>query len=261
MAMRSRRMTIDKKNLRGSRLRCLMFTSTPREQVARCLTELVQPYAIVEAESLWKPRGFRDPADAKLDETPGLLSPDQQENVTAWWLVNRRRANTPNWDLVSTATIEDRPGLILVEAKAHLSELKLDDQSGSSDPENRERIEEAIREANAGLNTILPSWSLSRDSHYQLSNRFAWGREVAELGMPAILVYLGFLNADEMADQGQPFHSARGWADAVRTYASGIVPGDAWDARMETRGAAMRALVRAMDLRWETLACQNGGAP
>ncbi len=93
----------------------------------------------------------------------------------------------------------------------------------------------AIQEANAGLEPIVPGWSLSRDSHYQLSNRFAWSWKIAELGTPVILVYLGFLNAGEMIDQGPPFHSAREWNDVVRSYARGVVPDDAWDTQVGTR--------------------------
>ena len=63
---------------------------------------------------------------------------------------------------------------------------------------NHNQIGDAIQQANHGLEPLLPGWDLSRDSHYQLSNRFAWSWKIASMGVPVVLVYLGFLNADEM---------------------------------------------------------------
>ncbi len=252
IAMSDRKIWIDKKDLRGSRLRCLMLTAAPDGQFARHLTELVQPYGVVNTGDRRKPRGFLSHREAKLGETPEFLTERQRESLMDWWLVNRGgNTNIPNWDLVCTAEIDGMQGLVLVEAKAHGNELKQDDRSGSGDPENRARIEGAIQEANAGLEPIVPGWSLSRDSHYQLSNRFAWSWKIAELGVPVVLVYLGFLNAEEMIDQGPTFHSAREWNDVVQTYAHGVVPDEIWGTRVETLDAPFRAIIRAMDLHWE----------
>ena len=76
---------------------------------------------------------------------------------------------------------------------------------------------------------------------------------------PAILVYLGSLNAEEMIDQGSTFHSVREWNEVVLTYARGVMPCDGWVTRVGTREAPMRALIRAFDLRWEAHLIQNGG--
>jgi len=261
MATSNDKMTFDKKELRGSRLRCLMLTSIPRNQVARCLTELVQPYGVVDAtRDQWMPGGFLEPDEAKLGETPGFLSEEQRKEVTTWWLKVTRNANTPNWDIVSTCKMQGQPGLILVEAKAYDKELKQNDKCNSSNADNLEQIGKAIREANAGLNTILPGWGLSQDSHYQLCNRFAWSWKIATLGVPVLLVYFGFLNAEEMADQGEPFHSTDEWADLVRGHAHGIVPDCAWKTRLEINGTPMCALIRAVDLRWVPSGEKDGGA-
>ena len=115
---------LQERDFYGSRLRCLLLTHQPDAEVARLLTELVEPYAVVNADQdRWMPRGFLDPDEAKLGEVSGFLSPNDRQPVTAWWLAVRRRVNTPNWDIASTCTIENRPGLILVEAKAHSAEL------------------------------------------------------------------------------------------------------------------------------------------
>ena len=110
---------LGQKDLRGSRLRCLMLTSLSRESVAQALTSLVKPFAVVSQKDFWMPGGFFKPDEAKLGETPDFLCAEHRELVMAWWLkVRNRYTNTPNWDIASTCTIGNKQGLILVEAKA-----------------------------------------------------------------------------------------------------------------------------------------------
>lgn len=54
---------------------------------------------------------------------------------------------------------------------------------------------------------MLP-WAISRDSRYQKSNRFAWACKLAGLGLPVVLMYLGFVRADEMRDRRAPLADA-----------------------------------------------------
>lgn len=238
--------------LKGSRLRCLMLTSGSRAQVADRLDRLVRPVASVTAANLVMPAGFLHPAEAKLGESPGFLSDAHRESVSAWWLKVRRRANTPNWDIVANCQVRGRDGLLLVEAKAHEAELGTGGKPfkvGVTNGENHARIGDAIREAN----DALPGggWALSRDSHYQLSNRFAWAWKVASLGVPIVLVYLGFLNADEM---GRPFRSPATWEAAVRNAAAGRIPGNVWETGIDVGGTPLVPLIRSVDIRFETTA-------
>ena len=237
-------------DLRGSKLRCLMLTSMPREQIGTTLTSLVSPLAVVDPErDRWRPGGFLDPEEAKLGECPQFLSEDLRRKLTAWWLKQIQRANTPNWEVVSTFQVEGRPGLLLIEAKAHDGEAKQDGKP-QGNAENERQIRAPVEEANRGLNTITAGWRLSCDSHYQLCNRFAWGWKLATLGVPTILIYLGFLRCAEMLDHGRPFASAQDWNAAFRKHASGIVPATAWECRLQTAGAPMWALIRSLDLQW-----------
>ena len=89
----------------------------------------------------------------------------------------------------------------------------------------------AIEEANAGLRLLTgdPGWMLSRDSCYQMANRFAWAWKLVDLGMPVVLVYLGFLDAIEMSDKGNPFRRPADWVECVKMHAKGKVPDGAWD--------------------------------
>ena len=203
---------------RGSLPRCLLLTEGSKELVSSRLNRLVEPFAHIDAgRHYWMPRGLHEPREARLGESPQLLTdPSHRNDVKKWYLeVFGPTTNTPNWDIAASATFNGgKEGLVLVEAKAHVNELHIAGKPfrttgpKASDPLRHKRIGEAIAEAGVRLNAIEPGFSLSRDSHYQLSNRFAWAWKVASMGVPVLLVYLGFLNADEMRDRGSHFTSA-----------------------------------------------------
>ena len=231
---------------RGSLPRCLLLTEDP---AVADLQRLVASYATIDpSRHMWMPKGPSQPEEAKLGEIPGFLSSGQREVVTEWWLAVPGGANTPNWDIVCAATIGGRDGLILVEAKAHVNELKTDGKLDPGNEDNHARIAAAIGDANRGLNAILPGWALSRDSHYQLCNRLAWSWKIASLGVPVILVYLGFENAEEMRDQGQPIADAGAWVGLVKDYSRDIVPEAAWQTELLVNGTPLQPLIRSLRL-------------
>jgi hypothetical protein len=235
-----------------------------RPFVADKLTKLVGlPSVHVEAKDFWMPQGLpvlkangewdTNPIEeAKLGESIGFLSHDHREEVTSWWLAVRKGANTPNWDIASTCTIGGKDGLLLVEAKAHDAELKRDgktldkDASGDSGA-NHEQIGRAIGAASAGLNKAIAGWSLSRDSHYQLANRFAWAWKVASMGVPTVLIYLGFLRATEVTDHrrlGEPFLDCAEWSRIILGHSQNIVPARAWGRDIKAGCLTIKPLIR-----------------
>jgi hypothetical protein len=235
--------SFEAREFRGSRFRCLLATHQSRSSVISFLNSLVQPFACVREDDMFMPGGFGRPEEARLGETPGFLSDEQRPIVTNWWLEKPERANTPNWDLVSTCAVNGRKGLLLVEAKAHAGELKPNDCCGARDEDNRSKIKAAIADANQNLGE---GWRLSIDSHYQVSNRLAWAWKLASLGVPTVLVYLGFLNADEMS---QPFASYGDWERCLLAYADGVVPRNVWNsARISVNGTPVIPLVRSADV-------------
>jgi len=226
----------------------LRLTEPPRERAARLLEDIAKPSgALITPEDVWMPCGYEAPEEARLGRAASLLSLDIRERVMAWWLAVRRRANTPNWDIASTCKIGRARGLLLVEAKAHDKELASD---GKSKPrsengwKNHERIGRAIERADQALERITPGWGLSRDSHYQLSDRFAWAWKLACLGVPVVLVYLGFLKAGEMVDQGQPFEDDKAWEKCLRHHSKDVVPHGAWGQRLDIDGVPLWPLIR-----------------
>lgn len=231
----------------GSKKQCLIFTENPAEQVIPRLNQLVDGFAKAEVGVVYFPKGKDLPREARLGETKGLLPDEDRKVVSKWWLAvsqhGRWRANTPNWDIASTCTIDSRRGVILVEAKAHHSEFG-SGKNQIKDLDNQRSISAAIADANRAMSHISPEWNLAADSHYQLCNRFAWGWKLASLGVPVVLVYLGFLNVTDMS-RYRVFNTAEEWKDAVYKHAEGIVPRDAWGKELHINGTPLIPLIRS----------------
>ena len=259
---------LDKK--RGSRPRCVLLTDGRREDVAARLTHLVAiPEVVISAADRWLPGGkpvlrengqwdTKPAQEARAGELVSLLpfrkarQGEIKREVLDWWLAVRRgRVNTPNWDIASACHIKGQPGLLLVEAKAHAAELDAAGKyfSEKSNRQNHEKIGLAIEQANAALTAATGNpWRLSRDHNYQLSNRFAWAWRLADLGVPVALLYLGFLNAQEMLNiDPELFQSAEQWATAVREYGAGVVDNACWGQMLDIDGTPLLPLLRVYD--------------
>jgi hypothetical protein len=164
---------------------------------------------------------------------------------------------TPNWDIASTCRIGRKDGLLLIEAKAHDKELIAEETGrknikppvSSAARRNHLRIGWWLQDASVALagETKL-SWALSRDWNYQMCNRFAWSWKLVQLGCPVILVYLGFLNADEMADRGKPFVTLAEWEDLVKSHSAPLFPAAVWNQGWQVHGQTFIPLIRTKQL-------------
>jgi hypothetical protein len=243
---------------RGSLPRCLLFVAEDRAAVANKLTALIDlPDVNVQPNDFWLPQGLPVISkeghwdmsltwEAKLGETVGLLCERRRDEIKKWWLAVPRNANTPNWDIASTCTIAEKPGLLLIESKAHEAELKpeaktLAEHASDNSIKNHDQIGQAIREASAGLNQAMTGWNLSRDSHYQLANRFAWAWKIAEIGVPVVLIYLAFLGANEMS---KPITDCADWSRIVFNHSRNVVPDAAWGRDIKVATAIIKPLIR-----------------
>lgn len=93
------------------------------------------------------------------------------------------------------------------------------------------------------------NWRLSRDDHYQMSNRFAWASKLVERGRPVILVYLGLLNAEEMrAANTTPFSSAAEWDEVVKAHSKPLFPEEAWNREWNCNGQALIPIIRSIEV-------------
>jgi len=244
------------REFKGSRLRCLLLTHRSKVDMAKFFNSLVTPAAVVTNEIGWAPRGFLHPDEAKIGETSGFLTDDQRGDITNWWLTKPGRANTPNWDLVCKCMVGDRPGLILVEAKAHENEMKSRDDISAAKGENAASIAKALSQATAGWNAMMPGFNLMANSHYQLSNRFAFAWKLATMKIPVILVYLGFLDADEMS--GRKLRDHAQWRKCVVDRSKGVIPAEAWDRTFDIDGTPLTVLIRSAKVRIEASLATTG---
>lgn len=226
-------------------------------QVAELLTALVHPFAEVDETDQWMPRGFDELDEAQLHKAPRLLDPDTRSRLRDWWLAPRStRAMTPNLDIAATCRIEGRQGLLLVEAKAHDEELikessgrRLTAEASDDRKASHGTIGAAIESARTGLEQATGhEWRISRDTHYQMSNRFAWSWKLTELGFPVVLVYLGFLHAEEMRDRGRPFYTPDDWTRIVKGHSEALFPEAIWDRGWLVNGQTFVPLIRSLDL-------------
>lgn len=228
---------------RGSKPRCHLLTDGTRVEVVGRLNGLIGPCGSVKTHNCM-PNGFDCTDEVQLHQTNTFITRTNSRKLKKWWF-EVPYGYAPTWDLVSECLVGSgrraRKGVLLVEAKAHWSELKsegkkLDVNASSGSRRNHERIGDAIDKANVGLRKLTgdPTWALSRDEFYQISNRFAWAWKLVDLGVPVVLVYLGFLHADEMSDEGAPFSDHSDWVDCVTTHAKHRVPTTAWGREWKT---------------------------
>jgi hypothetical protein len=198
------------------------------------------------------PKGASAPQEARLEQFGPKWLPGHPAwaSLRSWWLAHERGANTPNWDIAVGCTIEQRPGLVLVEAKANCRELGRQ-AKGTPDPrstrskENHDRIGSAIDEACLGWQQHFPRVSISRDSHYQLANRLAFTWKLATQGIPTVLVYLGFTKDEGISDAGLPFRDGAHWQEVFAQYTQGHVPNELLEQRLNFWEAPAWVLVRS----------------
>ena len=79
----------------------------------------------------------------------------------------------------------------------------------------------------------------------------AWSWKLASLGVPVVLIYLGFLHAGEMADKGNPIEDSEAWSRMVKAHSQGLVPETAWDTWLRVNQTPMGILLRAVDQKLE----------
>lgn len=236
---------------RGSRKHVLDWTEQP-DFLAE-LESLLSPIPVsISPGSYCMPRGYGNPQEARLESFLSQALPDMQlsAQLQEWWLVHTRGANTPNWDIAVACEVEGRRGLVLVEAKANWPELgrsgkKLPEGASPHSVENHLRIGTAIEESLAAWQQIDSGVAVSRDTHYQLSNRLAFSWKLASLGIPVVLIYLGFMGDDGIRDAGEPFRDDANWRAAFSEYAASVVPIELFEMRHDFGSAPVWLGVRS----------------
>lgn len=215
------------KTFRGSRKHLLNLLDAP-DYPSTLQGILTAAGVALTAQDARQPVGRADSAEWELPRfclthCPSWFNADAV--FAGWWV--HHNGTLPTWDLISTCRIEGRPGLLLVEAKAHESELDrrgkaLGDAASSASKENHSAITQCIDQVCTSMRAAVDSRiAVAASSHYQLANRIAWAWRVAERGVPVVLLYLGFLGdtyfADSFVDDGH-------WQRTLGAYTDGVVP-------------------------------------
>ena len=147
------------------------------------------------------------------------------EMPSCWWVTGR--GTRPTWDLLCHPIVSEKPGLLLVEAKAHEGELdwagkRLQPSAKLASKVNHAQIADCIRETNVALNKLCDGvFGLDVDSHYQLANRIAYAWKLADLGLPVVLLYLGFTHDNYFDDY---IRDDAHWQRVMGGYMQGVVP-------------------------------------
>ena len=168
-----------------------------------------------------------------------------------WWIPHD--GNRPNWDLLCHISKDDRQGLLIVEAKAHVGELAENDMKGAPEKgnprseANDRQIRQRIVETNTALTKLrVGEFKLSADSHYQLANRLAYLTKLANAGVPTVLMYLGFLRSPDWPHD--PLNDHAHWEGVVKTYVTAVAPwafvGSTFDASNE---GSMQMIVQGVN--------------
>lgn len=198
---------------------------------AATMTDLLSGHGVTVRDSdVWRPLGQAEPKEWTLEDFCGEHCRDwfDRDRFASWW--NVTGGKRPTWDILSTCSIDGEQGLLLVEAKANDAELDwkgklLPKDASEGSLRNHERIGRCIDEACTGLNAHLHGFFISRDTHYQLSNRIASAWKLAECGLPVALLYLGFTGDEGMRTATrQPLADRDHWLRLMRAYLQGVVP-------------------------------------
>ncbi|MFA7543469.1 MAG: hypothetical protein WCY84_03760 [Candidatus Cloacimonadaceae bacterium] len=194
-------------NWKGSQLRCLLLTQLDEKEFKKQMEAIIGKETLerfkieIPDDCKYFPKGFATPEEIQLDKKRIEIEGSNAycDMIKKWWL--KSGGTTPVWDLVCTAKIGGKEGFILVEAKAHLKESapKNDKCKSKKESRNRNQIKEALKSINDEY-----EYDLSLTELYQMSNRIAWSVKLASMGIPIVLIYLGFLNAEEMYKKNDP---------------------------------------------------------
>lgn len=187
--------------------------------------------ALVGPSDIYHPTSHVQPDEAELKDflKHSSFPPTVSADIINWWLATGSpTTRTPNWDFISTCQINGQPGILLVEAKAHEDEIghggkPMASEASYDSRKNHERIGLAIQQASDGItNSGYPN-SISRDRCYQLSNRVAHAWWLANEGIPVVLLYLGFLNVQNMNNgRNTLFQNHKDWNDCFTNHAKQI---------------------------------------
>jgi hypothetical protein len=241
----------------GSSHQLLQWTKQSRDEIAASLNNILSSKGSnieINPDCIWRPDGLNDLKEYTLKDFISKFCTNYSgfnaELFSDWWVGS---GTNPTWDFISTCTINNKEGLLLVEAKSHIKEMEIGGKLIRCDKErttkdlknyilklfseesldlkclksvfdklsNHDKIGLAIAEACGALSNYIPSICISRDNHYQLSNRIASAWKLAQCGISSVLLYLGFVD-DNYWPSTDRINDNSHWLDLMKTYLSDV---------------------------------------
>jgi len=148
------------------------------------------------------------------------------------------------------SSVRHRPTTSQFAPKANKPELKsggkvLKLNASNKSKANDVQIAAAIDEACKGLRLLEPNVAISYTAHYQLANRLAFTWKLVTLGIPTVLIYLGFIGDTGMKE---PFPTSTEWEHTFKDYAAPSACHSLFERRLDCGAAPAWLLVRARDI-------------
>lgn len=173
------------------------------------------PFVWIDAGPRLQPPERREPFSVEWRGV-GFLEEEMPSVAAAYRDFWPQIGHQPSWDAAGVRATDDGPEWLLVEAKAHLGELrhacaaKTSAQGGS-----RELVAERLDEVKAALNVRNDNTWL--EPYYQYANRVATLWFLHEQGVAARLMHICFTGDEHFADAARSpaeWHSALAEMDA-----------------------------------------------
>jgi len=240
----------------GSSHDLLMWTKQPCDHLIESLEKIINlSFVKIPRDSIWRPDGEKDSKEYNLVKFFSQYCKNYKNfdaiKFNKWWV---GKGTNPTFDFISTCLINNKEGIVLVEAKAHIGEMEacgkliIDDKIKYTPKEfkdlirkkikkneiddkyynsivkkiiNHDKIGYAIAEARGALSNYLPEIKINRDNHYQLSNRIASAWKLAQCGVPTVLLYLGFTGDDHWKKDDR-IKNDEHWENQMRKYLNSI---------------------------------------
>ena len=199
------------------------------------------------------PRGRSVPCVVPLYRTSEPFLPESiRKELDSWWLAQRSgKQIRPSWDLVVSCKIQGKRGLVLAQGKANEKELAEEEKgkkyNRATNFDAYEHLGNVIEEARAALDAVVAGVGISRDRFYQLSSRVAFAWKLAAIGIPCVLIYLGFLENQAWKTRKKPFLDDACWRSFVVEHCSEVLPPAMFDREIKCGKASMWLLARSLD--------------
>lgn len=142
--------------MKGSKKLILDFISS--SDFVEETNKQIHPYATINTNNTWIHLGVDKPIEGQIYSFFKPINFELAKQAKSWWI--KYGLQTPHWDLISTCTINGKQGILLVETKAHWSELEKESkgkpfnekEATENSKANHKIIKNAINEANTEIN-------------------------------------------------------------------------------------------------------------